>query len=142
MTASYKNGYFIDSNIWIYALANNQDINKRNIACQLVDAEGVIISTQVINEVCLNLIKKSSFTEQQIIQLIEAFYKGCHIITFNRDIFVNSSNLRSRYHFSFWDSLIIACALAAGANILYFEDMQDGLVVDNQLEIVNPFKER
>ncbi|MBN3947116.1 MAG: PIN domain-containing protein [Nostoc sp. NMS7] len=140
MTAIYENGYFLDSNIWIYALANNQDINKRNIACRLVDAEGVIISTQVINEVCLNLIKKSSFTEQQITQLIEAFYKGSHIISFNRDILVNSSNLRSRYNFSFWDSLIVACALAAGASILYSEDMQDGLVVDSQLEIVNPFK--
>lgn len=140
MTAIHENGYFLDSNIWIYALANNQDINKRNIACQLVNAEGVIISTQVINEVCLNLIKKSSFSEQQIIQLIEAFYKGSHIISFNRDILVNSSNLRSRYKFSFWDSLIVACALAAGASILYTEDMQDGLVVDSQLQIVNPFK--
>ncbi|QSJ20235.1 PIN domain-containing protein [Nostoc sp. UHCC 0702] len=140
MTAIHENGYFLDSNIWIYALANNQDINKRNIACQLVNAEGVIISTQVINEVCLNLIKKSSFSEQQITQLIEAFYKGSHIISFNRDILVNSSNLRSRYNFSFWDSLIVACALAAGASILYSEDMQDGLVVDSQLEIVNPFK--
>ncbi|BAB75321.1 PIN domain-containing protein [Anabaena sp. FACHB-709] len=140
MTAIHENGYFLDSNIWIYALANNQDINKRNIACRLIDAEGVIISTQVINEVCLNLIKKSSFTEQQITQLIEAFYKGSHIISFNRDILVNSSNLRSRYKLSFWDSLIVACALAAGASILYSEDMQDGLVVDSQLQIVNPFK--
>lgn len=140
MTAIHENGYFLDSNIWIYALANNQDINKRNIACRLVDAEGVIISTQVINEVCLNLIKKSSFTEQQITQLIEAFYKGSHVISFNLDILVNSSNLRSRYKFSFWDSLIVACALAAGASILYSEDMQDGLVVDSQLQIVNPFK--
>ncbi|MBD2608111.1 PIN domain-containing protein [Scytonema hofmannii FACHB-248] len=140
MTAIHENAYFLDSNIWIYALANNQDINKRNIACRLVDAEGVIISTQIINEVCLNLIKKSSFTEQQITQLIEAFYKGSHIISFNRDILLNSSNLRSRYNFSFWDSLIVACALAAGASILYSEDMQDGLVVDGQLQIVNPFK--
>lgn len=53
---------------------------------------------------------------------------------------MNSSNVRSRYNFSFWDSLIVACALAAGASILYSEDMQDGLVVDSQLQIVNPFK--
>ncbi len=53
---------------------------------------------------------------------------------------MNSSRLRSRYNFSFWDSLIVACALAGGASILYSEDMQDGLVVDGQLEILNPFK--
>ncbi len=76
MTASYENGYFLDSNIWIYAMAHNQDINKHNIACRLVNAEGVIISTQVINEVFLNLIKKSSFSEQQIVKLIESRNSG------------------------------------------------------------------
>jgi len=140
MTAIHENGHFLDSNIWIYALANHEYINKRHIACGLVNGEGVIISTQVINEVCLNLVKKSSFTEQKITQLIEAFYQGYHIVTFNRDIFVNSSHLRSRYNFSFWDSLIVACALAGGASILYSEDMHHGLLVDNKLEIVNPFK--
>jgi predicted nucleic acid-binding protein len=28
MTASYKSGYFLDSNIWIYALADNQTGSK------------------------------------------------------------------------------------------------------------------
>jgi predicted nucleic acid-binding protein len=38
------------------------------------------------------------------------------------------------------DGLIVACALSAKATILYSEDMQDGLVLPGQLEIVNPFK--
>ncbi len=41
---------------------------------------------------------------------------------------------------SFWDSLIVASALAAGANVLYSEDIQDGLIVLKQLNIINPFK--
>ncbi|BAZ33344.1 hypothetical protein NIES4074_58540 [Cylindrospermum sp. NIES-4074] len=140
MTASYKSGYFLDSNIWIYALADNQTASKHEIACQLVDAEGVVISTQVINEVCINLIKKSSFTEQQVKELIESFYEGCLIITFNSEILTNASELRTRYNLSYWDSLIVSCALAAEVPILYSEDMQDGLVIANKLEIINPFK--
>jgi predicted nucleic acid-binding protein len=99
----------------------------------------VVISTQVVNEVCLNLLKKSSFTEQQVRELIESFYEGCRVVMFNQEIFISASELRARYNFSFWDSLIIACALSAEASILYSEDMQDGLVVNSQLEIRNPF---
>jgi predicted nucleic acid-binding protein len=34
---------------------------------------------------------------------------------------------------------VCASALRAGANELYSEDMQHGLVIDNQLKIINPF---
>jgi predicted nucleic acid-binding protein len=36
--------------------------------------------------------------------------------------------------------LIVASAFSAGAGMLYSEDMQDGLVVEQRLMIVNPFK--
>ena len=34
----------------------------------------MIVSPQVINEVCVNLIKKAQFSEPQVQQLIESFY--------------------------------------------------------------------
>jgi len=36
---------------------------------------------------------------------------------------------------------VIACTLFSDANILYSEDMQDGLIVDKKLTIINPFKQ-
>jgi predicted nucleic acid-binding protein len=36
--------------------------------------------------------------------------------------------------------MIVASALHAGCEILYTEDMQDGLEVEGQLTVVNPFK--
>jgi predicted nucleic acid-binding protein len=39
-----------------------------------------------------------------------------------------------------YDNLIVASALKSESTILYSEDMQDGLVIENQLKIVNPFK--
>jgi predicted nucleic acid-binding protein len=53
---------------------------------------------------------------------------------------MRASELRTGYSFSFWDSLIVGTALSAGANTLYSEDMQDGLIVANQLTLINPFK--
>jgi len=43
-----------------------------------------------------------------------------------------------RYGFSFWDGLIVASAIGANATLLYSEDMQDGLLVEQQLRIINP----
>jgi predicted nucleic acid-binding protein len=57
----------------------------------------------------------------------------------DKAILIEASELRDRYGFSYWDSLIVACALAGGATIVYSEDMHSGLVVENRLQIVNPF---
>jgi predicted nucleic acid-binding protein len=138
MTAISKT-YFLDSNIWIYAFANNQDPRKQAIAATIIDAPGVIISTQVINEVSVNLLKKSAFTEDQIQQLIDSFYQGCQVIEFDRALLVLASDLRTRYSISYWDSLIIASALTSGTTTIYTEDMQNGLLINQQLQIVNPF---
>jgi predicted nucleic acid-binding protein len=58
--------YFLDSNIWLYALIKSQDYRKHTIASSLVKSESISISTQVINEVCINLMRKAAFSEQQV----------------------------------------------------------------------------
>jgi predicted nucleic acid-binding protein len=47
--------------------------------------------------------------------------------------------LAERYGLSIYDAMIVASALVAGCTTLWSEDMQDGLVVEGQLRIVNPF---
>jgi predicted nucleic acid-binding protein len=49
--------------------------------------------------------------------------------------------LTERYCLSPFDSLHVQSALHQACKYFLSEDMQDGLVVDNRLEIVNPFKE-
>ena len=144
MTES-SNPYFLDSNIWLYALLNRPnpseaDNRKRQIADSLIDSPVVVISIQVINEVYANLRKKSNFSENQIQHLIQSFYNGCQIVEMSQATLLFASNLRTQHNFSFWDGLIVAAALQANISILYSEDMQDGLKVNNQLEIINPFK--
>ncbi len=137
---------FIDMNVWLYRLFDDNKMEvaektrKRDIAIAITQTEGIIISTHVVNEVSANLLKKAAFNEGQIIAVIQSLYRRCTVIEFNLTIFESASDIRSRYNFSFWDSLIISCALSARASILYSEDMQDGLVVAGQLEIVNLFK--
>ncbi|MEH2293714.1 PIN domain-containing protein [Nostoc sp.] len=139
---------FIDTNVWLYRLFDHKKIDvaerdrKRNIAISITSDEGIIISTQVVNEVSANFLKKTAFNEEQIKAVIQSLYHRCTMVEFNLNIFESASDIHSRYNFSFWDGLIVACALPARASILYSEDMQDGLIVAGQLEIVNPFKSR
>ncbi|VXD23636.1 conserved hypothetical protein [Planktothrix serta PCC 8927] len=137
---------FCDSNIWLYQFLidpdsdRSEEIKKHNIAINLTNQKNILISTQVINEVCAVLCKKAKLSEIKIRQIIEEFYQGCIVMDIDRNIIVIASDLRTQYNFSFWDSLIVASALSGGADTLYSEDMQDGLIVSGQLNIINPFK--
>jgi predicted nucleic acid-binding protein len=129
---------FLDSNIWIYALNQGQDAEKHRISNILATQTELYLSTQVINEVCVNLIKKAKFQENQIQNLIQGFYQIHQIVEIDLNILLKASTLRTKYLFSFWDSLIVASAMSVNANQLYSEDMQHSLMVE-ELQIINPF---
>jgi predicted nucleic acid-binding protein len=100
----------------------------------------IVVSTQVINEVAVNLLKKASYAEDDLRKLITSFYSRYRVIEIDHTSLVRASELRERYTLSFWDSLIIASALASDASIVYSEDMQDGLIVEGRVTIINPLK--
>ena len=140
---SYFDGsYFLDSNIWIYALSIETEdlavVKKRKIAVELIQHGDIFASFQVVNEVCTNAIKKLKFTDSQTIELIQDFYSSCTVIESSQSLSTEAAHLRTRYRFSFWDSFIVAAAIQADVPTLYSEDMQNGLNVDHQLQIVNP----
>jgi predicted nucleic acid-binding protein len=129
---------FIDTNIWLYALIDT-GAPRREVAKRVVSRAGVVISAQVINETCVNLLKKTPFSEASVRQLVAAFYEKCAIADLDRDTLLQASRLRETYDLSFWDSVIVSSALCSGCEVLYTEDMQHGLEVNDQLKIVNPF---
>jgi len=137
---SGKTAVFVDTNIWLYAFLDTGETDKSFRARELFQETMPMLSVQVVNEVCVNLIKKADFPEGQIYQLIESFYEKYPIVEMDESILLSASELRQEYAFSFWDSMVVACALASGAELLYSEDMQHGLVVRDVLKIVNPFK--
>jgi predicted nucleic acid-binding protein len=136
---------FIDSNIWLYRfIINPRDANaipKQKIATTITNYQNSLISTQVVNEVCSNLIRKAGFNNTQIQLLLEELAQGCEILPVSLETLQSAVKLRDRYSLSFWDSLIVASAVLGDAKILYSEDMQDGLIFENILQIVNPFRD-
>jgi predicted nucleic acid-binding protein len=85
MTESYKK-CFIDSNIWLYSFIETQDITKANIAKSILRNNDITISTQVIKEVCINLIRKACFSKERIRNIIEAFYNKYTVMQINKEI--------------------------------------------------------
>jgi len=132
---------FIDTNIWLYAFLDTGEAEKSSRARKILTQTEPILSVQIINEICVNLIKKAGFTEEQISQLIEGLYEKYPIVELDEGILLDASQLRQEYALSFWDSMVVACAFAANADILYSEDMQDGLVIREILEIKNPLND-
>ena len=68
---------FCDSNLWLYRFLvdpdrdNSEEIKKHHIATNLTNRENIVISTQVINEVCAVLLKKAKLSEGTIRRIIE-----------------------------------------------------------------------
>lgn len=136
---SVNSSYFIDSNILLYSIGD--DPYKKQIAQNLVRNTNLIISTQVLNEFCNVVFKKKMMSSDELLSSIQFYQKYLTIANLDSDLVINALNIKDRYHYSYWDSLIIATALKSGVNILYSEDMAHGQIIDGKLIIVNPFIE-
>ncbi len=137
---------FVDSNIFLYAFteiddkSKKEETEKHKIASDII-LNDINISTQVINEVSSNMIRKLKFSNREVREFVESCYSRYNIINFSEELFVVASKIRENYNISYYDSMIVSAGLKANATILYSEDMQHNLVVNGSLTIINPFKD-
>jgi predicted nucleic acid-binding protein len=128
---------FLDSNVLLYAFGN--DAQRKNAAKDLLRMKP-IISTQVMNEVISILYRKFGFSDDEIKNIYDFMMSNMTIRVIDPASINRAIRLKEKYKYSYWDSLIIASALANECSILYSEDLQDGQNIENKLFIVNPFK--
>lgn len=128
---------FLDSNVVVYAFSQD----PRNAVAEELLGSGCEISAQVLNEFANVARRKLGFSWAEITDAVEA------ITTLSRTVHPldlathqEAVRLAERYGFGFYDALIVASALRAGCAVLYSEDMQHGLTVDERLRIENPFQ--
>jgi predicted nucleic acid-binding protein len=136
--------YFLDTNIFIYALENSP-AEKATIAQGLIAkaiAEGAgIISYQVVQE-CLNAVTgkaRLALSPDELRSLLDdTLLPLCQVFPDAPGFYASALDIRQRYKFHFYDSLIVAAALQARCDRLYSEDMQHGQAI-GALRIENPF---
>lgn len=133
---------FIDSNIFIYSVDTTSA--KALVAQQLLNTTtNKVISVQVINEFTAVMRRKKALSWEKCEKYCAGFINECRVIDLKSSTALLAFQIIKRYHFSYWDSLIVAAALQAGCGTLYSEDMQHQQRIAHEpytpLTIINPF---
>ena len=130
---------FLDTNIIVYAHSDVEP-DKQRIAQTIIAKMLTVISTQVLQETSNTLVKKFKQSWPDVLKVVTEAASNNLVHTNTANTVFYACDMADKYHFSFYDSLIIAAALECDCNILYSEDLQDGQIIENRLKIVNPFK--
>ena len=133
--------YFVDTNVLLYAhdrSAGMKHDRAQSLIEQLWESGEGVVSTQVLQELCLNLRRKvhHPLPIEEVRKLIKD-YSSWEVITNTAESVIEALDIESRYKLSFWDALIIHAAEAAGASILYSEDLATGQRYRG-IQVVNP----
>ena len=104
--------------------------------------QGPRISVQVLNETLVNCRRKAGLGWEETGAFLAGIQALCPVENLTPRPHDVGRALAGRYGFSVYAAMIVAAALIAGCITLWSEDMQDGLVVEGQLRIVNPFVRR
>lgn len=130
-------GSFLDTNVLVY-LAQS-DAGKAERVEQLLGLEPVV-SVQVLNELANVLRRKASFSWAEtrgFLTIVRGLAKVIPLTTETHDL---GLTIAERFTLSIYDATIVAAAQTAECDVLWSEDMQHGLRVQNGLEIRNPFR--
>jgi len=105
-------------------------------------AKGGAISVQVLNELANVSRRKMRMSWADTHALLDLLRGLLTVHPFGLETHEAGLRLAERYGFSIYDAMIVASALHAGCDTLWSEDMQHGMMPDEGLRIVNPFRDR
>ena len=127
---------FIDTNVVLYLLS--ADAAKADRA-EAVVAAGGVVSVQVLNEFTAVAARKLKMPMSEIREVLAAVRASCAVVPLTIETHQLGLDVRERYGFSVYDSLIVAAAILADAARLMTEDLADGMKI-GALVIENPFR--
>jgi predicted nucleic acid-binding protein len=133
--------FFVDTNILIYAHDTSAGVKHqraRTLLEHLWSSGKGVLSTQVLQELCINLRRKVSRPlPAEEVRLLIRDYLAWEVITNTPESVIQALDLEMRYKTSFWDALILQAAESSGATILYSEDLATGERYGT-IQVVNP----
>ena len=132
---------FLDTNILVYAVTDD-DPRKREIAIDLithsleVNHDGCI-STQVLQEFCNTMYKKTKRTRQEIDALLDGF-RDLLKTDVTIDLVRHAIDVKEEYGIQFYDALIVSTAEKLGCTEIVSEDLNPDQTYRG-MTVVNPF---
>jgi predicted nucleic acid-binding protein len=119
--------YFVDTNILIYAhdrSAGAKHERARELIEKLWASGQGVMSTQVLQELCVNLRRKVARPPgADEIRRLVLDYMSWEVVVNTPAAVIQALEIETRYKTSFWDALILQAAEQSGAAILYSEDL-------------------
>ena len=133
--------HFLATNVLVHLFDKTDTARQRRAETlgndSLADSTGCI-GSQVVKETLNVLIRRLGFMAEDSRRALEDFLAPLWQVNPTAALHQTAISLRSRYKFSFYDSLIVAAPLEAGCIQLYSEDLQHGQRID-QITTWNPF---
>jgi len=139
-----KGKFFVDTNLLVYAYDSSAGKKWRTsleVLSLLWTHRTGVLSTQVIQELFLSLTQKvkNPVLPETAKEIISDILRWPLVVNDGGNI-LRAIDLQIKYHFSFWDSLILEAAITSKSEFLLSEDFQDGQVIES-VTIINPFLE-
>ncbi len=133
--------YFVDTNILIYAHDRSSGIKHqraRHTIERLWESGQGVLSTQVLQELCVNLRRKVArpVSLEELRKLVRD-YMSWEIVVNTSDAVLQALEIQERHKTSFWDALILQAAEQSGAAVLYSEDLAASQNYGS-VQVVNP----
>ena len=132
---------FIDTNVLIYAhdvdAAAKHDVAKRVLQDLWSERVGVL-STQVLQEFYVNVTRKitSRLSKKSARDVVSSYEIWC--VDMTSEEISAAFRIEDEARIGFWDALIVAAALRAGADRILSEDLNPGQTISG-VRIENPF---
>ncbi len=130
-------GSFFDTNVLVYVASG--DLGKADRA-EVVIGDGGVISVQVLNELTNVARRKMRMTWPETKAFLSVFRGLLTVEAITVETHETGLAFAERYNLSIYDAMIAASAFHADCDVLWSEDMQDGMTFGGRLRIVNPFR--
>ena len=136
--------FFLDTNIFVYALLSSEPLKKQR-ALDLIElalnSRRGCVSYQVLQEFANVATRKFAqrLSALECQQFVDAAMQPLNRVGSSPELLAAALVLQEESRYSFYDSLMLASALQAGATTVYTEDLQHHQLLRGSLRIVNPF---
>jgi predicted nucleic acid-binding protein len=119
---------FFDTNVLIYLHSTSEprkQARARQLFAQFVDNDGLLLSTQVIQEFFVAGRKKLKLPTPTLRRLVEDLLRF-PLVAIGPSHILRAITGQDDFKISFWDALIVAAAEDGGADIVFTEDLNHG----------------
>ena len=131
---------FFDTNVLMYADDISSPV-KQNRAIELfadhIRRGTAVVSLQVLQEYFAAATRKLGLAPEIAQRKVEILARA-RVVRFEAEDVIAAIEFHRLTRISFWDALIVHAARSAGAEMLYSEDFQTGVVLGG-VRVVNPF---